>query len=247
MFRKLFLMKRKPDISHRQFRDHYENSHRLFGERCLNGYGISYTRYYLYPMEDGGPEPIFDAVMMNTFPDRATAQRCTAARVGNAELSKAIAEDEVRMFDVPACLYFESESSVSKLQPIPRTDTIFRTFSFARHRAGMTHEQCRAYYESKHRLLGEYASNGYAYNYDRHFLLKPTPDSPDPIYTFMMEMNFPARAGFDQMMAKIVGDATFAKLVAEDEARFIDRSSGIVYRAEASTSVLEPLVLDAAA
>jgi len=25
-------------------------------------------RYYLYPMDKGGPPPLFDAVMMNTFP-----------------------------------------------------------------------------------------------------------------------------------------------------------------------------------
>ena len=87
--------------------------HRLFGERCLNGYGLSYARYYLYPMEKGGPEPIFDAVMMNTFPDREAAQRCTAARVNNVELSKAIAEDEVKMFDLKACQFFEAEDSVA--------------------------------------------------------------------------------------------------------------------------------------
>jgi hypothetical protein len=241
MYRKLFLMKRKPGITHQQFRDHYENSHRLFGERCLNGYALSYARYYLYPMEEGGPEPLYDAVMMNTFPNREAAQRCTAARVGNAVLSKDIAEDEVRMFDLENCLFFETWDSISKLQPIPRMDSLFRTVWLSRKRPDMTFEQCRTYYEDRHRLIGEYLGNGYAYEYNRHYLLKPTPESPEPPYTFMMELNFPNRAAFAQVEANIKNDPTLAKLLAQDQANYLDTASSVHYRAEASTSVLAPL------
>lgn len=56
-----------------------------------------------------------------------------------------------------------------------------------------------------------------------------------------MEMNFPARAAFEEMSAKIMADPTLSKLVAEDEARYIDRASAVHYRAEMSASTLKQL------
>jgi hypothetical protein len=111
----------------------------------------------------------------------------------------------------------------------------------------MTHEQCQFYYENKHRLLGEYLMNGYAYTYDRHYLYRIAADAPEPYYTFIMEMNFPAPASMAQITANIVADPTIGKLIAEDEARFIDRDSAVHYAAELSASVLEPLKLAPAA
>jgi hypothetical protein len=100
----------------------------------------------------------------------------------------------------------------------------------------MSAEQCRTYYENKHRLLGEYLMNGYAHNYDRFFLYKIAPDAPEPHYTFILNMNFPARSHFDALTTNIVNDSTLSRFIAEDEARFIDRDSAVYYAAELCTS-----------
>src|SRR5580658_5477140 len=68
MYRTIWLVKRKPGLTPQQFREHYETRHRPLGERLINGYGLSYERYYLYPMSSDGAEPIYDAVMQLCFP-----------------------------------------------------------------------------------------------------------------------------------------------------------------------------------
>ncbi|TAL02039.1 MAG: hypothetical protein EPO08_08180 [Rhodospirillaceae bacterium] len=243
MYRRIYLIKRKPGLTHRQFRDHYETKHRLLGEKAINGYGLSYERYYLYPMTSDGAESIYDAVMQLRFPDRDTSARCSEARRNNPELAKMIDEDELNFIARESCMQFEAQDSFSKLQPLPPSDDVFRVVWFARHRSGMTHEQCRAYYENKHRLLGEYLINGYAYTYDRYYLHKIAPDAPEPYYTFIMEMKLPTRDSFDQINANIVADPTLRRFIVEDEARYIDRASTVYYRAEVCASALEPLGL----
>ena len=247
MYRQIYLMKRKPGLTHQQFRDYYETKHRLLSEKAINGYALSYERYYLSPTTAKGAEPIYDAVIQLCFPDRDTFARCISAHQKNSEAAKIMAEDELNFLDLEAYVRFEAQDSFSKLQPLPPSNTVFRIICFARRRPDMTHEQCRAYYENKHRLLGEYITNGYAYTYDRHYLYKIAPDAPEPYYTFIMEMKFPTPDGFKQITANMVGDPTIKKLIAEDEARFIDRTSALFYIAEVSASVLEPLALVPAA
>jgi hypothetical protein len=247
MYRRIYLVKRKPGLSQQQFREYYETRHRLLGEKAVNGYALCYERHYLYPMTSDGAEPIYDAVMQLGFPDRDASARCSAARLNNPELAGEIAADELNFINRDACTYFEAHDSCSTLQPVARGDNLFRTIWFARHRPGMTHEQCRLYYEYKHRLLGEYVINGHACNYDRHYLYKMAPDGPEPYYTFIMEMNFPTRAGFAQVAANIAADPALGRLMAEDEARYIDRDCTVHYRAELSASVLAPLALASAA
>ena len=241
MYRTIWLVKRKPGLTPQQFREHYETRHRPLGEKLINGYGLSYERYYLHPMGSEDAEPIYDAVMQLCFPDRAAYDHCTFAVQNNAETANRLAEDELKFLDREACVHFEAQDSSSSLQPLPPSSTIFRTVWFARHRPGMSHEQCRVYYENKHRLIGEYLINGYACSYDRHYLHQIAPDAPEPYYTFVMEMNFPSRASIDQVTANIAADPALGRLVAEDEARFIDRSSAVHYVAELSVSTLAPL------
>jgi hypothetical protein len=192
-------------------------------------------------MKGEGAEPVYDAVMQACFPNRAAYEQCTAKVTNDPQTAKIFAEDELNFLDAKACLHFEAQDSFSKLQPLPQSDTIFRTIWFARHRAGMTHEQCRNYYEYKHRLIGEYIVNGYAHNYDRHYLCKIAPGAPEPYYTFVMEMNFPSPEVFDQVSVNIANDPTLARFVAEDEARYIDRESTVHYVAEVSVSALQPV------
>lgn len=241
MYRVISLMKRKPELTHTQFRDFYESNQRLVGERAIDGYGLSYDRYYLRPMTADGAEPIYDAVIHRCFLDRSAYDQFTAAARSDLKTERLFMEYNAESLDRSSTVHFEAQDSFSILQQLPAGDSIFRTVWFARHRFDMTHEQSRVYYETKHRLLGEYMINGYAYNYDRHYLYKLAPDAPAPYYTFVMEMNFPSRAILDQVTANIVGDPTLGRLIAEDEARFIDRDSAVHYAAELSASVLQPL------
>jgi hypothetical protein len=246
MYRVISLVKRKPGLTPQQFRDYYETKHRVLSERFLNGHALSYERYYLSPMGGNSAEPVYDAVMHLCFPDRNAYERWMSAVGNEPGTANEFAEDERNFRGLEATLHFEARDSFSTLKPLAPGATIFRTVWFARHRPGMTHEECRAYYEHKHRLLGEYMVNGYAYNYDRHYLHKLAPDAPEPWYTFVMEMNFPSQAHFDQVTANIMADPTLARFVGEDEARYIDRGSAVHYAAELCASVLEPVPLAAA-
>jgi hypothetical protein len=241
MYRTIWLMKRKDGVNAQQFREHYEASHRVLGEEMLNGYAVAYERNYLSPMTPDGTDPVYAVVTHLCFPDRSAYERCMADLMKNEDLVKRIAEDGRKFLMPGVTVHFESQDSYSKLQPLPPSDNMFRTVWFAKRRAGMSHEECRAYYENKHRLLGEYMMNGYAYNYDRHFLYKVGPTAPEPDYTFIMEMFFPSRARYEEMGKAIVGDPTVVKMVAEDEERFIDRSSAVHYSAEMVASKLKPL------
>ena len=239
MFRTISLVKRKPGLTPRQFRDYFESTHRVLGEKAINGFGLAYDRYYLAPMPGESAEPVCDAVVHMCFPDRAAFARCTAAVENDPATAKLFAQDDLNCIDRANTTRFAAEDSFSRLDPVPASDTIFRTVWFARHRPDMTHEQCRAYYERKHRLVGEYLVNGTAYCYDRHFLSAIAPGAPEPYYTFVMEMNFPSADHFMQMGAGIMADPTLSRFIAEDEARFIDRDSAVHYMAALCTSALE--------
>ena len=71
------------------------------GEEMLNGYALSYERYYLAPMEQGGADPVFDVVTQICFPDRAAYDRCITDFMNNTALFKAISDDG----DILACVY----------------------------------------------------------------------------------------------------------------------------------------------
>lgn len=54
MFKVLWFLKRKPGISHAQFRDHYENSHALLAQKYLGHLLIGYRRNYPTEVWGGG-------------------------------------------------------------------------------------------------------------------------------------------------------------------------------------------------
>lgn len=54
MIRILWLLRRKPGISHQAFRDHYENSHAVLGEKYLGHLMTSYRRHYVQPAAAAG-------------------------------------------------------------------------------------------------------------------------------------------------------------------------------------------------
>ena len=79
MCRIILLLKRKGDLTHDQFREHYETKHRPRAEKLINGFCISYERHYLYSINPNDAPPIYDAVTQICYPDRETYERCAAA------------------------------------------------------------------------------------------------------------------------------------------------------------------------
>jgi hypothetical protein len=245
MFTSIHFNRRRPGMSPEAYRDYYENHHSKLGAEFVEGYALSYTRTYLYPMNPGDPAPIYDSVMMLCFPDRDAYERATGRVANDPGFAKLFMEDELKLFDRPAGRSFASEDISSTLPPVPHGDDLFRTVWFGRRRPEMTRDQCKAYYETKHRLLGEYIMGGWAINYDRHYLHSFGPGRPEPDYDFIMEMNFPSRERFDAMTQSIVGNPALAQLLAQDEDNYLDRSWSVHYRAETCQSVLAPLAVAA--
>jgi EthD domain len=241
MFRMISLLKRKPGLTHRQFRDHFESRHRQLRESAIAGFALSYERYYLYPMNEGDAAPIYDGIAQICFQDRDACERCGSALENTPQLAGSIAADEEAFIERTTSVHFEAQDSCSNLQAVDPGETLFRTVWFARRRPGMTHEQAKDYYENKHRLVGEYLVNGYAHSYVRRYLHRLAPDAPEPHYTFITEINFPSRERFEEMAAVIAADGTIAQFVIEDEQRFIDRGAAVHYTAESAVSVLHPL------
>ena len=54
MFKVLWLLRRKPGITHEQFRDHYENSHAILGQKYLGHLMLDYKRNYRTATAGGG-------------------------------------------------------------------------------------------------------------------------------------------------------------------------------------------------
>jgi hypothetical protein len=57
-----WLLRRKPGISFEQFREHYENSHAVLGEKYFGHLMLAYRRNYVLPAESVG-SPIMQRVL----------------------------------------------------------------------------------------------------------------------------------------------------------------------------------------
>jgi hypothetical protein len=90
-------------------------------------------------------------------------------------------------------------------------------------REGMSKADFIAYYEERHRLIGEQVLGGYVTRYVRRFLHpldgEDLPEDADVV----MEIDFPDAATRDACFAEMADPATQA-MIAEDEARLFDRS-----------------------
>jgi EthD domain len=56
MFKVAWLLRRKPGITHDQFREHYETSHAVLGQKHFGHLITSYTRNYNPPSPEPGPD-----------------------------------------------------------------------------------------------------------------------------------------------------------------------------------------------
>ena len=95
-----------------------------------------------------------------------------------------------------------------------------------RRREGMTINQFREYYETKHRIIGEKYLKGYAIKYIRRFT-NPLPDRDgniyDPDFDVLMEIWYPDMETFENC-AKSLLKPNVKKEINDDEERIFDLS-----------------------
>lgn len=108
------LLKRRDDISREDFRNYYESTHRLIGERVLSGYATRYVRRYLTPVEDDEQACDADVVMEIDFPDEATRDAWFASIQDPAIMAEIVADEE-KLFDRSRIRTFTVSASTSAL------------------------------------------------------------------------------------------------------------------------------------
>ena len=91
-------------------------------------------------------------------------------------------------------------------------------------REGMSKADFIAYYEERHRRIGEQVLAGHATRYVRRYL-HPM-DGTDQIHDadVVMEIDFADQAAMEGFFAAVAADPEMAAMIAEDEARLFDRT-----------------------
>lgn len=107
-------------------------------------------------------------------------------------------------------------------------------------RAGMGREEFVAYYESRHRAIGEKVLAGYATRYVRRHLTPIAGDDADHDFDVILEIDFPDEERMAAFFAAVADPATMA-MVVEDEERLFDRSRMRSYRIDERRSQLPPV------
>ena len=111
----MVLLKRRPDISLEQFKDHYENNHVPLGEKFIGHLLVGFSRHYPGAMTDFtaddwttgrmGDKDVgcaYDAISVYEFRDEAAITEM-AEILKRPEVSMALSEDEKRFLDRPSC------------------------------------------------------------------------------------------------------------------------------------------------
>lgn len=112
----MVLLKRRPDLTPEQFKQHYENNHVPLAEPMIGHLLVGFQRHYPGEMSDfasddwtdgrmsgGAPDGCgYDAISIYEFRDEA-AMAELAEILKRPEIQKALVEDENRFLDRPAC------------------------------------------------------------------------------------------------------------------------------------------------
>ena len=98
----MLFVKRKPGLSHEEFRAHYESTHAPLATRSLP-HLFRYARNYLVPFP-GQPDPPYDCVTEFWFDD-AAGLKASIEWTRSAE-GQVLARDEENFMDRPTMLTF---------------------------------------------------------------------------------------------------------------------------------------------
>lgn len=104
-------------------------------------------------------------------------------------------------------------------------------------REGMSKADFIAYYESRHRLIGEKVLSGWATRYVRRHLHPLDGQTAEHDYDVVLEIDFPDQQTCDACFAAMVDPAVMDEIVADEE-RLFDRTRMRTYRIEEHASVL---------
>lgn len=104
-------------------------------------------------------------------------------------------------------------------------------------REGMSKADFIAWYESRHRLIGEKVLAGWATRYQRNHL-HPLDGTDQPHdFDVVLEIDFPDQQTCDACFAAMADPATMAEII-EDEERLFDRARMRTFRVERHVSAL---------
>lgn len=123
VYKIILFLKRKPGMSVQEFRDYYENHHRVLAETYSTKAVKRYVRRYIEPVAGGtaeakGDELGFDVISEVWIEDRAMFEQVGAFLAKNAPPPEVL-EDELKLFDrdksrVATVVEFESDVSKYK-------------------------------------------------------------------------------------------------------------------------------------
>ena len=119
MIKTVGLLKRRRGMSVEEFRDYYESTHRVIGEKYLGGYACRYMRRFLNPRSDAdaatfGADGDFDVILEIWYPDEATF-KAVGERLAAPDAAAEILADELRLFDRARNRFFTLTEAESDL------------------------------------------------------------------------------------------------------------------------------------
>ena len=113
----LLFMKRRPGMSTAEFRDYYENHHRILAEKYSTNAIKRYVRRYIEPIAGARTDDMwFDVLSEVWIEDKAVFEAVTAFLAKN-EPPPDVKEDEFKLFDrdmMRVATVVEYESDVSQ-------------------------------------------------------------------------------------------------------------------------------------
>jgi len=238
------LLTSRPELSHAQFVDRYENHHAPLIVDLIPHFQ-KYRRNFLLQSLNAPhiaahpiPDVPFHAITEMWYPDTAAIEAQTRAIAGSA--GQIIAEDERRIFDRSRLCMFASEERVTEPERLKARPSAcvgqprFKLSGLLRKSEHLSDTQFRHYYEARHvelalqlmRRAGEPIFAAYSRSYVQSDQIMPIGDPPGLVVDFdvITDIGFWTREDLDAFLA-LAGDPTVSRILAEDEARLFDRDN----------------------
>jgi uncharacterized protein (TIGR02118 family) len=228
MFKVIALITRRPDMTREQFVDYYANNHVKLVWRVFP-WTADYRRNFIDLKQSiiapGLPDPDFDSITEMWFHDRAGYDRMLDAHAEPA-LDATMKADEGRFMDRTKTRFFIVDEYGATPAGAPENAPGFKAMAVMAKKPGLSKSEFIDYYENHHVPLIKSMFGGIA-EYRRSYvdltgaILAPEVEKPD--FDVVTELWFKTRGDYEAMLAG-PGDPTVSQKVADDEARFLDRS-----------------------